>query len=194
MNASIHPIHGTLTTTISKLAVKALLAFASDDTTREHMSGVHFEPEGYAVATDGHTMAVFRIAPFSGPAYLVPREAFDGLLTGKDDLTVCAGHIAGGGKFGKLGAEFSSPGQAFPPWRVVMPGIAAPDKSAAFNVIGFNAAYLARVDLLQRACGEGGSRWQFPNDRLDAVRFDVGGAGETGIGEAFGAIMPCRYW
>ncbi len=111
--------------------VEALLKFVSTDTTREPIAQVLFDSAGYAVATDGHTIMVARIAPFDGESFGV--------------LGVDLKHqISRFATKSRLQMQFpiERPAQEtakFPEWRRVWP------RSLSMESAQFDSTYLERV-------------------------------------------------
>lgn len=123
-----------MTTRIQTDALKALLRFAAVKDVRYYLIGVNFEPEGYAVATDGHTLMAVRCAPFSGDSFMVPSTAIKATLSLNKKLPeIAVSREAIGGV-----AHTPIDGR-FPEWRRLVP--TAPSGDIAM----FDADYLARA-------------------------------------------------
>ena len=143
----------------TKAQLKALVAHASTDTTRPHVSSVYFNAsEGAAVSTDGHRMAVCEGEGRAPWTYLVPRDAAETALRAKGAETfilnvatfdVCAFDKANR-KIATIPAEQPKNGEgkpvAFPPYRQVM---STPSDRGVSQ--GCDARYLADVRLVAEA-------------------------------------------
>jgi len=164
--------HENGTFTLTKADCKALLAFASRDTTRVHLCGVHFNPAGgCAYATDGHTLVKAQNCGRTPDldSFTVPRIPFEQaarLLRRKHDVLVVSVLGPDHRREIQLNAQGDTCGHVtavpvednhrmpFPPVEHCIPGKVGgelPDSG-----VGFNAAYLERIHLIQKAAQSSG--------------------------------------
>lgn len=171
-NGSVH---------MSVSVAKALLAFASKDATRTHLCGVGLSRNDVGAviaATDGHTLVSFPMveeSPFSHDRRVWSRQYVETQMkiaqATKSDVVL---------EYGCL-----TEGSAFPPVAQVEPKAQVTLKSA----IGLDAKYLARLDLVTKACDAKGALLSSLTGELNPIRFDVSGReGQT----ARVTIMPMR--
>ena len=131
-----------MTTRIQTDALKALLRFVAVKDVRYYLIGVNFEPEGYAVATDGHTLMAVRCEPFSGDSFIVPSAAAKAAFSlNKKPPEIAVSREAIGGV-----AHTPIDGK-FPDWRQLVPTAPSGD------IARFDADYLARVKAAFRDMG-----------------------------------------
>lgn len=135
--------------------IKALLRCSGDMDIRYYLNGVYFDPEGYAVATNGHILLAIKCEPFAGAGFIVPNEVLRAGLKRVGDsksrryvyailptIIDDVGYKAIDGKF--------------PDWRRVVPaGIPAHGKKAMVPAInGERAYYDPRYLTIFERCAE----------------------------------------
>jgi len=108
----------TTLTLIKSATLKALLRFAAVKDSRYYLVGVHIEPEGYAVATNGHILLAARIPAFEGAAsFIIPSAACKLALQLKVSelaITLKEQHAIGGIPFIPIDGRY-------PEWRRIVP-------------------------------------------------------------------------
>jgi hypothetical protein len=172
---------------MSVQVAKALLDFASTDSTRTHLHSFAVA-DGDLCATDGHTLV--RIKAEDTPGLTLP----PGKIFPRGKLEVAM----------KVATATKQPVQlpwsdaidvSFPPVAQAEPSDGCHIKRAAkYEPIGMNAHYLARLETVAKACA--GSKRVAPvqlvsfGDPCSPVRFKVGG--ETFEHTAWVTIMPIR--
>lgn len=173
--------------TLTKAEAKALVAFCSKDRARPQLCAVQFEPaEGVAVATDGHTL-VRRTGRKSGGApflvHAVDLVAAAKLCGPKDVVEVTPVALNVGG----TPVPVRENAARFPPYREIL---AATRSEEVPRVLGFDGHLLARLALVQDACGKGQMiRMSFFGE-LDPQSFAC--SAPSFAAEWDGVIMPCR--
>lgn len=148
--------------TLSKQELVALLAHSSKDAARPFMSAVAFDTEKLRVmATDGHRAALCQCAPpldsstGQGKTYILPRVFAEDVakrLKGSEEATFRfddAGNATVSTTMGSTSYKLSE--AQFPPIDQVIPKYDAETKSC--SQIGFNAFYLADLELVGKATG-----------------------------------------
>lgn len=164
------------TTLIQTGKLKALLRFAAVKDMRSYLNGVYFEPEGYAVATDGAAMLCVRVPAFEGPSFIAPSDTIKAALQLNKKMSEIAvsSLLIGGISFTPIDGKY-------PDWRRVIP--AKPDGEPAT----FDPDLLSRAKAAWRDMGAG-------DKTAAAVR--VNHNGESGAlmvyDEAIAVIMPVR--
>lgn len=175
---------------LTKNDIKALLAFAGADTFRAHLCGVHFRPrEGDAIATDGISLVRAKNCGQSdGEPYTVSREALsnaarmlrrktDVLHVSRSDEALTMGarsHNGDGPIIGSMGGPDALIDANFPPIdKVIPPYEATLATSETDTVAKFDAALLARLQLVQKAADCSGLRVRYGDDALCPVRYDA---------------------
>lgn len=63
--------------------LKGLLRIAGSDVFRPNLAAIRFEPDGYAVATDGSIILALRIPTFDGEGFSVPRGEVEAAIKGQ---------------------------------------------------------------------------------------------------------------
>lgn len=162
---------------LSPIVAKALLAFASTDATRPHL-GIGICNGGDVAATDGVTLVRFTMVdPGQAP------KKHDGQVWAHAYVKEAA-RIAGSKKdVVLLWSDCQS--KSFPPVLQVEPQPGFAEKMAP---IGVDAEYLARLAIVQKACGRGEVIVDTLGSPLDPLAFTVNGV-EHG---ARVTIMPRR--
>lgn len=171
--------------TLTKAEAKALLAFASTDPARPWLCCVQFEPEhGCAVATDGHTLVRRTTSKRAGDAFMVSTAdlaAAAKACPAKGEIEVTATALRAGGATVPVRPVDGH----FPPYRSVL---AASREETPSKTIGFDARLLARLALVQDACGRGQRLRLHLFGELDPQSFDC----FSPTANWDGVIMPCR--
>ena len=172
-------------TFFSKLEIKAILAFTSNDITRPHLSNVLIGP-GLAVATDGHRLikcelptaevatsaAVVSAAALEQAAKIVPKGGSVRVVVAGRSATVAV--VADATEDAAPIVSFNALIDAvFPPFGQVIPGRPAKDADVARSV-GVNASYLADIAPVCKAAGVTGMTIHAPSDALSPIRCDIG--------------------
>lgn len=172
--------------TLTKAEAKALVAFASKDLTRPQLCAIQFEPEhGVAVATDGYTLVRRTAQKTAGATFLV--FASDLVAAAKhcgpkDVIEVTTETLRVGG----VSVPVRKVDARFPPYREVL---AAP-RGKACAILGFDGHTLARLALVQDACGKGKKvRMTFAGE-LEPQSFDCEAPSFAARWD--GVIMSCR--
>lgn len=199
---------GTFLVGVDVAALKAVLTFASEDSTRYNLCGVLVEVDAAAkllrlVATDGHALAVVE-RTVDDPAIFAAmgerdRSAF---ILSSDAVTQaikCAGRsrlpvlleigIATDGSAGcaailAFQARITSctVDGVFPDWRQVVP---AKSEEASTELFAVNVELFARCGALAKMLGKGAGVRVQSNGALKPIRVDAG----HGV---YAAIMPMR--
>jgi DNA polymerase III subunit beta len=124
-----------MSTLIKTQAVKALLRFAAVKDNRFYLVGVFFDPQGYAVATDGHAMLCVRIPSFThATGFIIPSATLKAALGLNKKIFEIAvtENLCGGITYTPIDGRF-------PDWRRVTP------TAADGTVVTFDPDLLARV-------------------------------------------------
>jgi len=194
----------------TKAELKALLAFASEDGTRPHLSSVFFEPEkGSAVTMDGHVLArVKNSGTFKGRPFLVHRDDLERLAKATAARDTCSVTFEGRHprvRAGELGVKLTVhplgredvPGSetmvtpvdaAFPPYEQTIPVYG--DRKPVARV-GLNASYLAQLAPIAKICSDScGVICELGESALDPALFTARDA-KAGC-EWTMVIMPMR--
>ena len=193
--------------TLSKQELRALCEFASPDPTRASMNQIYFEPsKGRIVATDGHCLVMVENASGAKPQpeFVVPLETLESFCkllrqgqvlsaNGATDkacrdvrLSVFQEQVPASARVQAV-LNGSDPAE-FPPYGHVIPLLDGMEPAA--GAMAFNARYLSRLALVQRATGTECVRCYFPGQARGAAVFRTvaapkqGGAGWTVV------IMP----
>jgi len=185
-------IDGTLY--LTKADVAALTTFASNDTTRPHLSSVHVAPDlGRVSATDGHRLLVATAsAKGNGRDYLVPAAELEEMvrLAKKDELAVSTVTDEKGTvvriSTGKITSSFAAPVGQFPPIEQILE--LRQKQGVVADRIGMNARYFHDLLLVQKAAEAEGVTLEAWCDELDPLWFEARGHDATWVG----CIMPMR--
>ncbi len=167
--------HNDGTFTFSKLAAKAILSFATADTTRPHLCALHFDPQtGCAYATDGHALVkvqncgrsdheAFTVARVDfAQAVRAARKKGDRVLVSLDGDRVRLEARGPEGQaldaHGGVIASFDAPRllDKYPPVEQVIPHTPTGYQPEG---VGFNALLLERIALIQKAAEADGCRF-----------------------------------
>lgn len=166
-------------------ALKAVRAFVSEDDTRSNLGNVYAEALSASklrfTATDGHTLCSITVdgADVGGlPARLTPIAVDTVLLQAKGAKNLTAFTFS---------FEDCADQLKFPEVSQVIPErVAASTKAGA--VVGFNAVYLARLGVVQKAIKASACRIQFGQDKngRDPMRADIQGI----LADALVIVVP----
>ncbi len=194
----MHFDHDSQAFELDKPELRAVMAFASADETREHLNAVHFDAEaGAVVATDGHTMIRCNSMAKGKGAFTVPLAALQlaaKVMTRKahvlrvsrfkDDCAAVEVFDTTNERSPKRVAGWT-PGTVdnFPPYDAVVGGL---NHESAACKYGINPEYLARLALL----GKMGVKSLRPcaTGEHDPVAYRGDGHGT----EVLAMIMPMR--
>jgi DNA polymerase III subunit beta len=114
--------------------LKALLRFAAVKDARYYLVGVYFDPRGYMVTTDGHTLLATRIEAFPGEGFIIPSATVKAAITLNKkaiEIDVTPAVINGIG--------YTPVDGRFPDWQHIVPA------KLSGKTVTFNPDYLARV-------------------------------------------------
>jgi hypothetical protein len=172
-------------TTIQMGQLKALVRFAAvpGKDHRFYLHGVCFEPQGYAVATDGHTLLAVRIPAFSSVhpvPFIVPIAVIKAsmAMNKKASSLVVTPCELGGISFTPIDGRF-------PPWQQLLAVSEAPNKDAVYD-----PDYLARIKAA--ALDMGYSREGAASLPLLSLGQDKAAVVAMGRGPALAMVMPIR--
>jgi DNA polymerase-3 subunit beta len=119
--------------TVQTSTLKALLRFAATKDVRYYLTGICIEPQGYAVATDGHTLMAARIPSFNGQSFIVPTATVKAALSINKRMAHIdvSASVMGGINYTPIDGRF-------PDWRRVVP------TQLSGELAQFDADYLGR--------------------------------------------------
>ena len=195
--------------TISRMVLKAWLAFAGYDETRHVTAGVLFAPaDGRVVATNGHTMAVMQVANVhvvaemvAAPFVINAKALLDALSgSGRNIIQIIPGpkgvqlYAAS-----KVDSTYSLIGEIaywdhkFPTWDQVVPAYRDGEgaEPSSFVQVGINMAFVAQIATLQKALDAEGTELQFAtceNVSREPIRFTI--VCPLVAAEAYVIVMP----
>lgn len=191
--------------TLSVNLIKAILKFACKDDVRSPLCGIHFDPAGAAVATDGHTLvavkvpagvsgtvrtrdllAACRAAGAGGSVRIAPGG--DGLPWALTALAKRADRLPGDGPTVATMTAHLVPAN-FPAWRQIIPEVWREGKMSE-SWPSVDPKFLARLEGLAEAIsfnrhGRQSVKLSAFGGELDPLRYDIDGMATV-------VIMPMR--
>lgn len=161
--------------------LKALLICASVEDIRYYLNGIHFDPRGFACATDGHRLLVYSVAKFEGGDFIIPRAAVEAALkmakaTDADTMTITLDHV---------GDILYKPVEGkYPNWKKVLPPAFTPQPSAysADHIKDF--VKIHKLLTQQEICTFGSHSLHQNGMNPGVVRFSD---------QCWGLLMPMNY-
>ena len=170
----------TNTLTIQTALLKAALICASTDKSRHYINGVHVDPKGFIVSTDGHRYFCGKLDLTDVPAFeawTIPSDAIKRALAGYKGITIDISRE-------RCGDVACQPIDAvFPDWRRVIPKDTLSGETAQFNL-----DYIADMGKIGKALGVKSSltaHVHHDGNNPAAVTF-------PGVENAFAVLMPMR--
>lgn len=173
---------------LTKAELTALLTFASKDETRVHLNAVCFAPGmGHAAATDGHRLALAECKPVPSDKQsllsVADLERAKKAVSKRGEVRITPNctraTVAIHEPFSK-NVDAVSPvpsstsdvalvNATFPPYAQII----TPDPETSANHVGVNTRYLADLDAIVQACGDGrnGGRLMIGPGELDPIKF-----------------------
>lgn len=150
--------HELGTFTFNKLELRAISQFAR--TGNDHLAVVHFDPQvGTAVATDGHTLAVVATAvgadkPVFSATMVFIKQCLALLQKKADEVSISFdGERISACSSSGLVVQGIPHSASFPDYKLFTnkPGCFNGGAAERAGVFGFNAAYLSRMAIIQKA-------------------------------------------
>jgi hypothetical protein len=165
--------------TIQTALLKAALICASKEHARYYLNGVHVDPKGFLISTDGHRFFCGKIDLTDVPAFegwTIPSDVIKRALAGYKNITIDISPD-------RCGDVACTPIDAgFPDWRRVIPMDTLSGETAQFN-----PDYIADMGKIGKALGVTGLTAHIHHDGQNPA-----GVTFPGIENAFAVLMPMR--